>query len=325
MNRTFLFALITVTVLAIGTLAVFEGGPTVSAQVADRPEAETRSGDRTFKFDDLLFRGPDESRDTASDRCATEKLNEYQVAQIEDEVRIFRENQRAALGYEATATGGVINVYFHVIRTGTAVSQGNITAQMITDQIAVLNTAYAPWGWSFNLVATDRTTNSTWFNSDSGTTAERNMKTALRRGTADDLNIYTINTGSVLGWSSFPSSYSRNPTDDGIVILYGSVPGGNAAPYNLGDTATHEIGHWMGLYHTFQGGCTGSGDTVSDTPAEKSPAFGCPIGRDTCRTKAGQDPITNYMDYTDDSCMNRFSTGQDARMDAQFTTYRLNK
>ena len=325
MKRTFFPTVLAAAVLTLGALAVFQATRSVTAQAVAGAETEARDARRQFMVDDVLFRVPAETRE-AGDRCATEKLSEYQLAQIEDEVRIFRENQRASLGYEATATGGIINVYFHVIRTGTSVSQGNISTQMITDQIAVLNAAYAPWGWSFNLVSTDRTTNSTWFNAGYGTTAEHNMKAALRKGTADDLNIYSLNTGgSQLGWSTFPSDYSRRPSDDGVVILFSSVPGGSAVPYNLGDTATHEVGHWMGLYHTFQGGCTGSGDVVGDTPAEKSAAFGCPIGRDSCRTKAGLDPVNNYMDYTDDACMDEFTTGQDARMDAQFTTYRYLK
>ncbi|MEP6924252.1 MAG: zinc metalloprotease [Pyrinomonadaceae bacterium] len=230
--------------------------------------------------------------------------------------------------YAANIAGGSINVYVHVINKGTGVSNGDITSSMINSQISVLNGAYNPWGWSFNLVSTSRTTNATWYNGCYGS-SESAMKNALRQGTADDLNIYTCNpSGGILGYATFPSSYASSPKLDGVVVLYSSLPGGSAAPYNLGDTGTHEVGHWMGLYHTFQGGCarstTNGGDFVADTPAEKSAAFGCPTGRDTCRS-TGVDPISNFMDYTDDSCMFKFTGGQDARMDSQFTTYRYNK
>jgi len=229
-------------------------------------------------------------------------------------------------------TSGTINVYFHVINNGSGLSNGNIPDSQIADQISVLNAAYAPTGWSFNLVATDRTTNASWYTMGSGSAAESQAKTALRRGTAQDLNIYSANLGGgLLGWATFPSSYASNPKNDGVVILFSSVPGGSAAPYNLGDTATHEVGHWMGLYHTFEGGCR-SADQVTDTNAERSPAYGCPEGRDSCVTKGKKgggtvalDPIHNFMDYTDDACMFQFTAGQDARMDAQFTAYRDGK
>jgi hypothetical protein len=218
-----------------------------------------------------------------------------------------------------------ISVYFHVINKGTGIANGNVPLSQITAEINVLNNAYAPSA-SFTLVATDRTTNATWYGAGQGSTAERNMKAALRRGTADDLNIYTLNPGGgLLGWATFPWSYSGAPSQDGVVVLFSSLPGGTAAPYNLGDTATHEVGHWLGLYHTFQGGCTKRGDLVGDTPAERSPAFGCPQGRDSCRRKAGLDPIHNFMDYTDDQCMFEFTAGQRARMDAKWITYREGK
>ena len=83
----------------------------------------------------------------------------------------------------------------------------------------------------------------------------------------------------------------------------------------------------MGLYHTFQGGCAATGDQVSDTPAERARDVRLP---DRAATPApaqvpGLDPTKNFMDYTDDGCMFEFTAGQDARMDAMFSTYRYGK
>lgn len=250
-------------------------------------------------------------------RCATADLSEAEMVKVDAKI--------ASLS--GTRAPGVVSVWFHGIANSSGV--GGPTTTQINNQLSVLNAAYASSGVSFVLAGTTTTNNSTWYTVGYGTAAETAMKTALRRGTKSTLNIYCANIGGgLLGWATFPSSYAGNPTNDGVVILTNSMPGGSAAPYNLGDTATHEVGHWLGLYHTFQGGCardaTNGGDLVSDTPAERSPAYGCPTGRDSCTGTRfpGADPITNFMDYTDDSCMDRFSAGQNSRMSAMWTAYR---
>jgi hypothetical protein len=296
-----------------GVLVLCGGAATAAAQ-------DNEAQSRPFKFEGESWVSQ-EAFVQSGRRCGVKPVDDEKAAAIDKEVRSWLAARQAA-GESIFATGGNIPVYVHVIRRGSGVSNGDVPDSMITSQISVLNAAYAATGWSFSLVAIDRTTNSSWFTMGPGTTAERQAKTALRRGSADDLNIYTASPGGgLLGWATFPSSYSSDPADDGVVILHSSLPGGSAVPYNLGDTATHEVGHWMGLYHTFQGGCSRNNDQVSDTAAERSPAFGCPTGRNTCPA-TGNDPIRNFMDYTDDSCMNMFTAGQDARMDSLYTTYR---
>jgi hypothetical protein len=256
--------------------------------------------------------------------CGTKQPSEHeQLLRENNYLGVLSSLARRPGGGGGGGTGGVVNVYWHNITDSNG--NGGATTGQINAQIQVLNAAYQGYGFSFTLVATDTTRNNTWYTVTPSTTAERDMKAALRKGTADDLNLYSANIGGgLLGWATFPSSYSGNPLDDGVVILNTSVPGGGAVPYDEGDTGTHEVGHWLGLYHTFQGGCSKTGDSVDDTPAERSSAFGCPVGRDTC-AGAGVDPILNFMDYTDDACMDQFTSGQGDRMRGQWTAYRAGK
>jgi hypothetical protein len=261
--------------------------------------------------------------------CATYTPTDSESDAIERHTEMLSElmNQRGGrFDVAANATTVNVNVYFHVI-TNTS-GAGAISDTVLANQLRVLNDSYsgltggANTKFRFVKAGTDRTANNTYFAAGYGSTAERSMKTALRKGTAKDLNLYFNQpTTGELGWATFPSSYSGNPIMDGVVCDGRTVPGGSFSPYNEGDTATHEVGHWLGLYHTFQGGCGGSGDQVSDTPAEKSAAFGCPTGRNTCTT-TGVDPIENFMDYTDDFCMYKFSAGQATRAASQSSTYR---
>jgi hypothetical protein len=244
-------------------------------------------------------------------RCATPHVTREQAAAVESVLRQYRK-QRPPGGGGGTA----IPVVFHVIHNGV---EGNVPDALLDAQLQVLNQAFAGSGYSFTLQAINRVQNKQWF---TGCYASQKFKRDLAVDPANTLNFYTCKPkGNILGYAYLPWSFAETDYRHGVVVLYSSLPGGGAEPYDEGDTGTHEVGHYLGLLHTFQGGCNEPGDEVADTPAEASAAFGCPTGRDTCAA-AGLDPITNFMDYTDDACMFEFTSGQGTRMDDIVSVYK---
>lgn len=228
----------------------------------------------------------------------------------------------------------VVPTWVHVVQKGPGVADGALTDTQVRAQVAVLNASFAgttgrgaaKTPFVFDLVGTTRTINAAWYSFEPSTKAERDAKAALRKGGRDTLNIYLTGLGAnLLGYAYFPSNGKGTDTRDGVVVLNDSIPGGSAAPYDEGDTLPHEVGHWLGLNHTFSGGCSTTGDRVDDTPAEAAPAFDCPTGRDTCGKDNGLDPVENFMDYSDDDCMYAFTPGQSLRMDAVWQQYRAGR
>lgn len=219
---------------------------------------------------------------------------------------------------------GEIPVVVHVVykETKRGGREGDVEDWQIEAQIDVLNQALQGTPFQFYLAELERTKNNQWYGNCYNTTTEYEMKQALAVDPAKVLNVYTCKPQQgILGYAYYPWSLPEADVRHGVVALYSSLPGGTAVPYNEGDTVTHEVGHYLGLYHTFEGGCAEPGDYVDDTPAEQSPDFYCSEGRDTCPS-AGLDPIHNFMDYGDDLCLVEFTAGQVSRMERAVSVYR---
>lgn len=167
-------------------------------------------------------------------------------------------------------------------------------------QLDVLNQDYSPWDIQFSLVNVTRTVNEEW----AYYRADLPMRRSLRQGDYSTLNIYFLTyADGYLGSCTYPYYVTEGSDQfyrDGCVVLSGSIPGGPLVPYNLGRTATHEVGHWLNLAHTFHGSCGCVGDMIHDTPPSANASYGCPVGKNSCPDRWGVDPIHNFMDYSDE-------------------------
>ncbi|MBT6037778.1 MAG: hypothetical protein HOH17_00805 [Halieaceae bacterium] len=228
----------------------------------------------------------------------------------------------------------VIPLYFHVIykTDGT----GYVSRQRIDDQIAVLNDDFGGTTFSgdsgfkttiqFDLVAVDYVESNDWY-TDAGANATSEFKSSLAQSPQEQINIYTNDAGGggVLGYATLPVG-AAGTTDDGVVMLHNTIGGRNNGygAFNQGRTLVHEVGHYLGLLHTFDRGvCSNTyttQDLVVDTPAQNAPDFGT-LASNACGVTSA---IENFMNYSDDSAMYTFTEEQTNRMICSQTSYRPN-
>lgn len=236
--------------------------------------------------------------------------------------------------FQERAPGSVtIPVYFHILTSTDG--QGLVTKEVVLKQLEVLNNAFAGRGkpgyqvadtpFRFEYADMDVTPNDAWFKMayrKDPTAEEKAAKEKLNHRGKSSLNIYTAKLPDrPYGWARWPWDIDKGV--DGIVVSYATLPGGQTYPYDEGDTVTHEVGHWLGLFHTFENGCDEPGDSVGDTAPEAGPATGCPpLDTDSCHDDYENDPVTNYMDFSWDRCMYKFTKEQSKRMDEMHWLHR---
>ena len=248
--------------------------------------------------------------------CATTRPNNYQIQRNDERIEHFRTQE----------TPHRIDIPIHFVHI-TDGELGRISVDQRIEQVNILNTAFNNMGiyFSYDEQEVIYADNAQWYRMDHGSYEEREAKTQLQKSPQTHLNFYTAGiSGGLLGWATFPWELDGDAARDGVVLLDESLPEGDAAPFNLGQTATHEIGHWLGLYHTFQGGCGEFGDHVADTPAHSSPNSGTPedgLPHNACHV-GELAPIHNYMNYVNDEWMTEFTQLQEDRIWNHITIYR---
>ena len=302
--------------------------------------------------------------------CGTDQIH-YQMKQANpllaieeergnEEARKIAETLLSQKSFAKQGNVKYIPVVFHVIHNG---GSENITQAQIMDQMRILNEDFrkkagtngdkstnpnaTDMEFEFRLAQVDPNGNRhdgiNRIQSTATNNASDNVKSLSRWPSSKYLNIWVVKSislggtsgGTVLGYAQFPSYMSFAPNNDGIVIradYVGSIQSGNSS--HMGRTLTHEVGHWVGLYHPFQDGCTGqtasncasAGDRVCDTPPVAEANFGsvCDATLNSCTGDSPDlpDMITNYMDYLDGKCANTYTLGQKARAVAQMSLYR---
>lgn len=221
------------------------------------------------------------------------------------------------------------DVYWHIIYANETKEGGYVSDDRIKQQMEILNADYKSTNISWVLKNITRIGDENAFtNIYPGSEAEKAIKAEYHKGDSTVLNIFTAQFNSTtksLGFASLPSTYLRDPLSDGLIIRHSTLPGGDQPNYNHGRTTVHEAGHWLGLYHTFEGGCEGVGDNIEDTAPEASESVGCPVGRKSCPGSKLEDPIHNFMDYSWDTCMTHFTPGQAKRMHEVIWAYRTKR
>lgn len=314
---------------ATAALALTAAALTVSGSASTHDDAAASSGGAPVA--DCLSAAPNHRvrADSGLDGVDPNDLSAAQAQRAEAKLA-GRMRQRSSSS-SSSSSKVTIDVYVHVIKRTSGT--GGVSTKRIKKQISVLNSAYAgktsshstKTGFSFKLKKIDSVKNSDWYHWSPDVVGDDDdlaAKTKLHRGGFDDLNLYVADLEQdLLGYATFP--WDTTLKQDGVVVLNTSLPGGSAKGYNKGDTATHEVGHWLGLLHTFEGGCTAPGDYVDDTAyqANGTNIFSCDTTLDTC-PQTGKDPVHNFMSYGDDGCLNRFTKGQTERMHEAWVAFR---